>query len=48
MDELPPFKLCHKSYWEENLQNQLLFPDTKTIQNEIGIDDAKNSLKTLL
>lgn len=48
MDMLPPFKLCHKSYWEESLQSQAMFPDTHAIHNEIGIDDAKRSLKTLL
>lgn len=48
MDMLPPFKLCHKSYWEESLQSQALFPDAHTISNEIGIDDAKRCLKTLL
>lgn len=47
MDMLPPFKLCHKSYWEESLQSQAMFPDSHTITNEIGIDDAKRCLKTL-
>lgn len=48
MDQLPPFKLCHKSYWEESLQSQQMFPDTQSISNEIGIDDAKRCLKSLL
>ena len=29
MDELPPFKLCHPKYWEESLQRQSLFGDSK-------------------
>ncbi len=25
MDELPPFKLCHKKYWDKALQKRALF-----------------------
>lgn len=51
MDMLPPFRLCHKKYWEKSLQQRKLFAEDKTPITQVQVAQElafyENKLKKL-
>lgn len=47
IDDLPPFKLCHPKYWEDNDNERPAFQLPKTQSVSAEIRAAENVLKTL-
>lgn len=46
IDDLPPFRLCHPKYWEEN--NKPLFPEAQKGKiRELEIEEVKGGLSKL-
>lgn len=39
MDELPPFKLCHKKYWDKALQKRALFSANDAVKRHSQFED---------